>query len=149
MERLVVLHSPRSAALVRRLLHAQLQDVGAPVDLIDDAALVVTELIANSARHARPQRDRTITVEWCYEGGVADIRVTDGGGGRPPRPRRVGPDEESGRGLTIVDALASAWGVDNGDDATTVWARLDGVDRAGPETMRAQRRPPIPAHRRH
>ncbi|MEU8875082.1 ATP-binding protein [Streptomyces javensis] len=41
-----------------------------------------------------------------------------------PAPADPMPDDESGRGLAIVDALAEAWGVPERVVGKTVWARM-------------------------
>jgi hypothetical protein len=39
--------------------------------------------------------------------------------------RSVGPQDLSGRGLSIVDRVARDWGVESADNHTTVWALVD------------------------
>jgi hypothetical protein len=51
------------------------------------------------------------------------VEVSDGSH-ELPRPRRVGPDAEGGRGLALVDALASDWGTTTTDDGKIVWFEL-------------------------
>ena len=46
------------------------------------------------------------------------------GGPDQPRLRAVRDLTTGGRGLLIVDRLADEWGVADGGDGTTVWARL-------------------------
>ena len=77
-------------------------------DLIEDAQLLVSEIVTNAVLHGRP--DITLAVRPAPPG--LGIVVTDGGDGRPqmadPRPDA---DRPSGRGLLILEAVASAWGV--------------------------------------
>ena len=89
-------------------------------DLIDDASLVATELATNAVLHART--GFTIALWRCSEGTIR-VAVRDAGLGRP-RPRRAGPLEGSGRGLRLVEALATAWGTDLLPDGKLVWAEL-------------------------
>jgi hypothetical protein len=64
-------------------------------------------------------------VAWrLLDGNCVQIRVTDGGSVTPPAPRTVDPDAIDGRGLTIVDALATRWGVERGGRGQCVWAEL-------------------------
>jgi hypothetical protein len=42
----------------------------------------------------------------------------------PPVPRRSGRDDERGRGLALVSALADAWGVRLGLGGKTTWAEF-------------------------
>ncbi|WP_405976894.1 ATP-binding protein [Streptomyces sp. NBC_00988] len=58
-------------------------------------------------------------------GAVLRIEVTDTRGDCPPRTQHPTQDEESGRGLLIVEALADRWGWDPGPrPRKTVWAEL-------------------------
>ena len=52
------------------------------------------------------------------------MRVTDGGATEPPARAPPVPRETSGRGLALVEAMASDWGVEDAPGATTVWATL-------------------------
>lgn len=117
-------HSPASAGVVRRSLVSDLERVGLPPDMVDDAALLVSELVGNAVRHARPLPGGVITVTWsCLDKSVT-LRVTDGGSRGAPTLRPAGPCDTRGRGLAIVDTLARSWGVDDGIEASTVWAEL-------------------------
>ncbi len=90
-----------------------------------DIALVATELLTNAARAARSQVRLSVHVHRTW----VELAVTDDGDGTPQR-RAAGALDTSGRGLSIVDALAVEWGVQMGDgrraDAgvKTVWVRL-------------------------
>jgi hypothetical protein len=62
------------------------------------------------------------------EGGTVEVRVTDGGSGdRRPNARPAGPEAIDGRGLHIVGALATRWGVDRDGLGQSVWAELTSV----------------------
>jgi anti-sigma regulatory factor (Ser/Thr protein kinase) len=85
-----------------------------------DAALVVSELVANAIRAASP----TVGVRLVADRDHLEIRVSDQAAGRPI-PRTPDPTEPSGRGLMLVAALASEWGVtDIARQGKEVWARL-------------------------
>jgi serine/threonine-protein kinase RsbW len=96
-----------------------------PESRMDDARLVVSELVANSLRYARPLDDHTITVGWSMRHDVLRLSVTDGGSPTSaPSARRPGEMATGGRGLKIVQTLAERWGVDRMGSSTTVWAEL-------------------------
>jgi two-component sensor histidine kinase len=90
-----------------------------------DAAAVAAELSGNAVRHAAPLPGGVIRVKWrVLAGGCVEIRVTDGGSALAPQAREAEPDALDGRGLTIVGALATAWGFEREGSAQAVWAEL-------------------------
>ncbi|HEX5495379.1 MAG TPA: ATP-binding protein [Mycobacteriales bacterium] len=121
---LTVPHAPTSAGEVRHSLVGDLRRLGLTRDQVDDAALLVSELVGNAVRYARPLAGGVIRVSWLCDHNRLVVRVTDGGGLDAPHLRQAGPADTRGRGLAIVDALAYAWGVDNHSDTSTVWVEL-------------------------
>lgn len=89
-------------------------------DRIDDAALIASELATNAVLHARSKF--TVTLSRWPEGRIR-VAVRDASAVRP-RPRRAGPLDGSGRGLALVEALASSWGADIVPDGKVVWGEL-------------------------
>lgn len=84
-----------------------------PASALDDARLLVSELVANSVRHARIAPNDTIRVTAEVENGTLRVDVIDGGrGGGPPVAGgiRPSPGSESGWGLFLVETLATRWG---------------------------------------
>ena len=71
--------SAESAAVARHQLRDWLHGHGAGGDYLDDARLVLSELVGNAVRHARPLSDDTLRVEWDRHDAGLDIAVTDGG----------------------------------------------------------------------
>jgi len=125
---LTVRHAAASAGQVRHYLVDDLGRLGAARELIEDAALLVSELVTNAVRYAHPLPGDTLRVSWEYVPGRLLLRVTDGGGRGQPRVRDAGPFDVRGRGLAIVDRVAAAWGVERGRNggktSSTVWAEL-------------------------
>lgn len=114
---------PDSAGRARQALDRDLVARGIGGEARDDLLLIVSELVTNAIRHGRPlTSDGTVHVDWTVgDRGVA-INVTDGGDGLP-LPGSPSTQGEGGRGLGIVDALATRWGVSHAATATTtVWA---------------------------
>lgn len=85
-----------------------------------DVLLVVSELVGNAVRHGGVP----LALDLALDGDVLVVGVSDTSPGLPQQRSAAG-EEEGGRGLTIVAALAQDWGVDPGDDVgKRVWARM-------------------------
>ncbi|WP_308312960.1 ATP-binding protein [Streptomyces sp. ISL-1] len=105
----------RGAQLARRLVVRRLEEWGHPPasDVACTVALLVAELTTNSVRHGRvPGRDFQLRVGWDVPRRLIRIEVSDASSDRPPTHAPVpSSDDESGRGLLLVDVLAARWGV--------------------------------------
>jgi anti-sigma regulatory factor (Ser/Thr protein kinase) len=104
-----------------------------PADLVADAQLVVSELMANAIRHARPLDGDTVRVTWRVNPPAPpstvpheiELAVSDGGAPWHPRVEHPPDDADGGRGLGIVSTLTSVWGVEGaGTEHQLVWAVL-------------------------
>ncbi len=79
--------------------------------VLDDVVLATDELFANAVRHASTDPADTIGV--VLECSGQELRVTLADPSPVlPLPRVVGSESESGRGLSIIAALADDWGTD-------------------------------------
>lgn len=121
---MAVPHHARGAGLARSRLRGGLRDVGVDRELAADAVTVVSELVGNAARHARPLRGGVISVSWTVGRDRVEVSVTDGGAAEMPRLRSADWDSVDGRGLQIVAALADRWGVEIEGRQRRVWAVL-------------------------
>ncbi len=83
---------------------------------------MVSELVGNAVRHARPLADGTMHVAWTHSPQGVDIAVSDGGARTPPERRDPTLSDLAGRGLAIVETLASRWWVETSRSRTTVHA---------------------------
>jgi anti-sigma regulatory factor (Ser/Thr protein kinase) len=117
-------HAPSSVSLVRRRLAAELRESGVHEEVADDATVIVSELISNALRHARPLPSGDIRVAWTWQGELIQLSVSDGGAMTEPRRARATLSSLGGRGLGIVETLADGWGVLHEEGGTTVWATL-------------------------
>ncbi|HTZ42850.1 MAG TPA: ATP-binding protein [Jatrophihabitans sp.] len=121
MATLWVRHAPASAAVARRSVSAAFEQAGVTADEAYDAALIASELVGNAVRHGLPLPSGHIAVDWSLDGASYRISVTDGGRAPQIEPRSAAVQDTSGRGLMIVAALASQWGVDSDGPGTRVW----------------------------
>lgn len=92
-------------------------------ELLDDALLLITELVTNSLLHGGPPI--VLAIECDGEG--LHVRVRDGSLD-VPAPRAPDEDAESGRGMTLVDLISDTWGVTPVEDdygtGKEVWFEL-------------------------
>ncbi|MBZ4020322.1 ATP-binding protein [Streptomyces purpurogeneiscleroticus] len=120
---------PQSVGRARRAVRAVLLAHGVAPDTADTVVLVVSELAANAARHGRvPGRLFEVRIDLGEKGEEGEdkeitVEVSDAG---DARPALQGPtaNAETGRGLVLVAALATAWGVRDRQIGKTVWARV-------------------------
>jgi two-component sensor histidine kinase len=87
---------------------------------VDDAALLVSEVVSNSVRHAGLDTSDAIQVRVRGTRSMLHVDVIDPGPGFEPN---VGSHKANGWGLRLVDRLATRWGVECGD-TTRVWFDL-------------------------
>lgn len=90
---------------------------------LEDARLLVSELVTNSIRHGDLAAGQDIELRADVEGDALHVEVRDPGGGFQLRPRTAGSEEDSGWGLYLVGLLAERWGVSS-DGSTSVWFEI-------------------------
>lgn len=127
----VGLRSIRSARVfVRRTLAAS--EVGPSV--VDDATLIVSELLTNVALHCAGDTEPEATVRLVAV--LARLRIEVHDTSPLILAQRVpGDDDEHGRGLLVVDALSERWGYSSTANGKCVWCEL----AAWPEQTSAHR----------
>jgi anti-sigma regulatory factor (Ser/Thr protein kinase) len=91
-------------------------------DTFEDLRLLVSELVANSVRHAGAVGQRGyVRLKVFASEKLVRVEVTDEGPGFDKSAlRSPTPEDPSGRGLYLVDQIAKSWGV-TGDGETCVW----------------------------
>ena len=108
---------PRSVKVARDFVRATMQAWGVEPD---GAVLLTSELVTNAVRHARSE----VVVRLSAAGPGVRIEVRDDDPGTPV----VGPadvDATSGRGLSLVNQVADAWGVVRHEGTgKTVWLEV-------------------------
>lgn len=107
------------------------------LEVLDDALLLISELVTNSLLHGGPP----IVLAIDCDGDALHVRVRDGAPDKPVA-RAPGEDAEGGRGVALVDLISDTWGVEPvADDHGTgkeVWfqLRLQGGPRSTSGTKR-------------
>jgi serine/threonine-protein kinase RsbW len=91
--------------------------------MVADVQLLVSELVANSVRHADGAGDAVVSVRAHARADVLCLEVHDGGTGGSIGRRAPDLEGGGGFGLNVVAALSRRWGV-NRDAGTCVWAEL-------------------------
>ncbi|MFG2310396.1 ATP-binding protein [Streptomyces sp. NPDC048566] len=99
----------RSVGRARTLFREQAGSWGLSADITETAELLLSELATNAYRHAKAAPGREIRARCVLTGDRLRVTVTDAGD-TLPEPRTASPEDESGRGLALVAALADAWG---------------------------------------
>jgi anti-sigma regulatory factor (Ser/Thr protein kinase) len=95
-----------------------------PAKVVEDARLLVSELVTNAVRHA--PRAGIPEVELWLKADRRRVRVavSHPGAGFEAEPRLPTALEDSGWGLYLVDRIADRWGVIT-KDRTEVWFEID------------------------
>jgi PAS domain S-box-containing protein len=88
--------------------------------VVDTAELLASELVTNAVLHARTEVEVRV---WSHEGQVR-VRVGDNRPDCPLVPRESRPYAGAGRGLAVVEELASSHGAHIGEGRKTVWFEL-------------------------
>nr|WP_237529457.1 ATP-binding protein [Streptomyces sp. SID5469] len=135
---MAVPHGPAGVGKARHRMRDQLRTGGVADSVIDDAVLILSELLSNACRHGRPLGDALagdgdVRAAWRVDDcGRLTVEVTDGGGPTRPVPATPSVTARGGRGLNIITALAEDWGVrDDARGEVTVWVVMHGDVDAG------------------
>lgn len=102
----------------RELLRKALGEWGLSA-IHEDAELVVTELVTNAVIHG----GSTFRLQLSRTAAALRIEVVDDGAGTP-EPRPQDDEAEGGRGIMLVDAMSSSWGVEDVPQGKLVWAEI-------------------------
>ncbi|MFZ0667214.1 MAG: ATP-binding protein [Acidimicrobiales bacterium] len=125
---------PESASVpqARRFVADHLSDL--PSETVDTARLLVSEVVTNAVLHARTELSLTL----MRDPSKVSVEVADS---NPLLPvlRTHGADAGTGRGLHVLDKMATRWGANQTDGGKVVWfeIRTEAADGSGdkdPET---------------
>jgi anti-sigma regulatory factor (Ser/Thr protein kinase) len=95
-----------------------------PRKVLEDATLLVSELITNAVRHAPHGGSPEVELRLRLVDGRVRVVVSDPGAGFVASPRLPTAAEGSGWGLYLVDRIADRWGIIT-KDRNEVWFELD------------------------
>jgi anti-sigma regulatory factor (Ser/Thr protein kinase) len=90
-------------------------------DLAETAELLTDELVTNAVMHGGGR----FTVRASIDPERLRVTVSDRWGSSPVTVFDPGHDRESGRGLTIVEAMASRWGIERHDSEKWIWFEIE------------------------
>ena len=121
--RLGLLTAPGSVSHARNFVRDALVTANVGTDVVERATLLVSELVTNTVVHTFSSSVE-ITVR---SSPVVRVEVRDWSDGLPEM-LSTRPRDPPGHGLSVVEALASRWGVDPLPDGKAVWIEFDPSD---------------------
>jgi anti-sigma regulatory factor (Ser/Thr protein kinase) len=116
--RVVLPATPVAARRARQVVATQCR--AWDTDVVDTALLLTSELVTNAVIHGHSD----VQLQVCTDAGLLRVDVGDDNS-RFPRQQPADPNALDGRGLQIVELLATRWGVDEEPIGKTVWFELD------------------------
>ncbi|MEO5680275.1 MAG: ATP-binding protein [Acidimicrobiales bacterium] len=128
----------RSVTDARHAVAALLAGVPSVPDVVvDDILLLVSELVTNAVLHARTDTRVSASVEL----GRVSVAVADGDPRNAPFLAERGSLATNGRGVMLVDALSTDWGIDVEECSKVVWFEaaydVDGIVGGLPRSLGA------------
>jgi anti-sigma regulatory factor (Ser/Thr protein kinase) len=120
---------PGEAAQLHAARQFVTQTLGDDHSCADTAVLLTSELVTNSVQHSYSRRPGgTVTITVITVPGSVRVEVIDGGGATVPVVRMDLLDSEEltedGRGLHLVELIATRWGHYSDDAGTVTWFEL-------------------------
>jgi len=119
---------PEEVAAARRFVRGGLTRSGLTrgSDALETAQLLVSETVTSSLDQSAPNRGAgTLEVGYALVGRKLRVEVSDDGGPARLRRRIHAVRSAGGRGLELVRALASRWGVRESSAGRTIWFEVD------------------------
>lgn len=112
----------RSVAAGRHWVVKEAADLGITGMANQVLELLTSELLANAVLHGPDGQDIGLRLRYCDD--RVEVAVTDRAV-QPPVVLHAEPTAPSGRGMAIVEAMSSRWGVDELAQGKSVWFELD------------------------
>jgi hypothetical protein len=112
---------PHEVADVRHILRDGLVWWNIDIEIRDIAVLLTSEIVTNGLRHGRPP----LRVHAFYKGSGLRVEVHDTDGDETLIIRPVDIESEGGRGLQLVELLATRWGWSPSRYGKFVWFEID------------------------
>jgi anti-sigma regulatory factor (Ser/Thr protein kinase) len=123
--------APRSISMARHAVARMIDPtLRIPIELAEDVLLLVSELVTNAVLHART----AVHVSARARPGRILVAVGDDDPHNTPQQTEAGTTATSGRGMRLVELLASSWGVEMGATSKVVWFEV--VYQPGPIDLR-------------
>jgi anti-sigma regulatory factor (Ser/Thr protein kinase) len=115
--------APEAPSRARAVVNAELGSA-VSAKVLEDATLLVSELVTNAVRHAPGEGRPEIELRLKVDPSRVRVIVSDPGRGFVAEPRLPTAAESSGWGLYLVDRIADRWGVIT-KDRSEVWFEID------------------------
>jgi anti-sigma regulatory factor (Ser/Thr protein kinase) len=90
--------------------------------LVEDATLIVSEMVTNAVRHAPDSASVELEL-LAVEDQTLRISLADGSTVKP-MIRELANETPTGRGMHIVEQVAEAWGAEEHENGKRVWVEL-------------------------
>jgi anti-sigma regulatory factor (Ser/Thr protein kinase) len=114
--------TPASAPAARSRVTDVLRSFDVEPATVDNARLVVSELLGNALRHGRARASGDVLLTMVVDPEAVSIEVADGGGHTLPTLVHAPLMSLGGRGLRIVHTVSRDWGVREAVGGKTVFA---------------------------
>lgn len=115
---------PREVALARRRMNEHLHLQGIDGEVADSAVLLVSELVTNAILHGEPPVELRVAVAGPHVHVEVHDADTDSVLHLPAMGERS-RERLGGRGLGLVAALSSRWGLHTDETGKCVWFEID------------------------
>ena len=115
---------PRAVAEARRLVREVVRSWGVPVD-VEFAVLLTSELVTNAVTHGSETASAMIALTTTGERDRLRVDVYDTSFAPPVIKNAPLSADEHGRGMLLVDSLATTWGWDHTPTGKVVYFTLE------------------------